>query len=113
MSNFISKEVQVIASAIKQAFESEPVPGNSVNQTDNPMQVGLIGRFNVFAAAEKVWAQLQAHFASEKAKLEAVIEAAIKKVESAPASEVQKVAADVKVEVAKVESEVKADIAKI
>jgi hypothetical protein len=65
MAEFISREVQLIAGAIKQAFETESVPGNSVNATDNPMQVGLIGRFNVHRAAEMVWGKVKLHLAAE------------------------------------------------
>ncbi len=76
--SFISKEVQVIYSAIKQAFESESVPGNSVNQTDNPSQMGLIGRFNLHSAASKVWDAIEAHLDAERVALEKKIDEAIK-----------------------------------
>lgn len=76
--SFISREVQVIFGALKQALESEPNPGNSVNSTDNPMQVGLIGRFNLHKAAERVWDMLKAHLEAERAALEKKIDEAIK-----------------------------------
>lgn len=79
MSEFISREVQLIAGAIKQAFETESVPGNSVNATDNPMQVGLIGRFNVHRAAELVWGKIKAHLAAEEAAAKKRIEEALAK----------------------------------
>lgn len=83
MAEFISREVQLIAGAIKQAFETESVPGNSVNATDNPMQVGLIGRFNVHRAAEMVWQRVKAHLVSE-AEIEAKrLAEALAKVDSA------------------------------
>ena len=79
MSEFISREVQLIAGAIKQAFETESVPGNSVNATDNPMQVGLIGRFNVHRAAEQVWTRIKAHLIAEELAAKARLDAALAK----------------------------------
>jgi hypothetical protein len=80
--NIISKEVQLIAGAIKQAFEMEPNPGNSVNQTDNPHQVALIGRYNLYKAAEGVWERIKAHLAAEQARIEKELKAQIAKIET-------------------------------
>jgi hypothetical protein len=79
MTNFISKEVQVIASAFRQALEMEPNPGNSVNATDNPHQVALIGRFSIYKAAERVWEMLKQHLEAEQKALEAKLQAEIAK----------------------------------
>jgi hypothetical protein len=79
MSGTISKEVQVIAGAFRQALEMEPNPGNSVNATDNPHQVALIGRFSIYKAAERVWTMLQAHFEAEQKAIEASARAALLK----------------------------------
>jgi hypothetical protein len=79
MTNFISKEVQVIAGAFRQALEMEPNPGNSVNATDNPHQVALIGRFSIYKAAERVWEMLKQHLEAEQKALEAKLQAEIAK----------------------------------
>jgi hypothetical protein len=86
MSGFISKEVQVIASAFRQALEMEPNPGNSVNATDNPHQVALIGRFSIYKAAERVWEMLKQHLEAEQKALEAKIKEAIAKAETGAAN---------------------------
>jgi hypothetical protein len=82
MTNSISKEVQVIAGAFRQALEMEPNPGNSVNATDNPHQVALIGRFSIYKAAERVWEMLKQHLEAEQKALEAKIKEAIAKAET-------------------------------
>jgi hypothetical protein len=96
MSNFISKEVQVIFGAIKQALESEPNPGNSVNATDNPSQIGLIGRFNLHKAAEKVWDNLKAHFDAEEKQAALRVAAEARRVDAEAKAAVEKVEAEAK-----------------
>jgi hypothetical protein len=78
--NSISKEIQLVAGAIRQALESDYNPGNSVNATDNPHQVGLIGRFNLYKAAEIVWERIEAHLVAEEAARVKAIDEAIAKV---------------------------------
>jgi hypothetical protein len=101
MTNSISKEVQVIAGAFRQALEMEPNPGNSVNATDNPHQVALIGRFSIYKAAERVWEMLKQHLEAEQKALEAKLQAEIAKVtgQSVPSTNTPGIAAPVQLTV--------------
>lgn len=51
MSDPVKPEILVMKSAIQQAFEMEPNPGNTVQTSQNPGLVHLNGFFNLQRAA--------------------------------------------------------------
>jgi hypothetical protein len=79
MSNEIIPEVMVIASAIRQAFEMDANPGNTVHGAQNPAQLHLNGFFDIQGAARRAWAAISEHQeAKRQAQQKANLEAAAK-----------------------------------
>lgn len=69
--SYIRPEIMVIASAIRQAFESDANPGNTVQTSSNPAQTHLNGFFALDKAAANVWDRLKNHLDAVATQAEA------------------------------------------
>lgn len=94
MSEIVPEHL-VIAGAIRQAFEMDANPGNTVQSSQNPAQVHLNGFFAIEKAAANVWARLQDYLKSKEAAIRAEFEKLAKEAAPDPAVPVAAVVAPV------------------
>lgn len=96
----VTDEVELqIARSIRAGLEGDVNPGNSVNATANPLQIQILGSYDLLKLGRRVLADLKAFATAKESaarKLAESVKAEAEKVAGAVKAEAEKVGADLK-----------------